>query len=165
LPRPAPRASALLAGTLEVERLGASDLLRGRALVVASADRPDVLRRSDYHFWVDAPPVLLQDALLDFVREGGLAERAVRAGAQERAAWILTGRVLRFERLAPRQAAVELELSLRRASEPGLVAQGTYAATGTADGDSMEAAVRALGSATAQAFSAFAADVERALAP
>jgi len=164
-PPPAPRTSPLFGGVVEVERLGASDLLRGRALVVASADRPDLLRRSGYHYWVDAPPVLLQDALLGWLREGNLAERAVRAEARDRAAWTIAGRVLRFERLAPRQAAVTLELSLRRAGERGLVVQGTYAATAAADGDSMEAAVRALGEATAEAFAAFSADLAAVAAP
>jgi ABC-type uncharacterized transport system auxiliary subunit len=163
VPPPAVRPAVLLAGVVEVERLRASDLLRGRALVLASADQPDVLRRSTYHYWVDAPPVLLQDALVAWLRAGRLAERAVTAETGDQAQWSVAGRVQRFERRSDGQTSVALELSLRRGREPDLLVQGVYEASRKADGDSMEAAVEALGAATGAAFTAFATEIESAL--
>jgi ABC-type uncharacterized transport system auxiliary subunit len=162
----AARSVPLLSGTVMVTRLDASDVLRGRAIVVAHADRPGRLQRSSYQFWVDAPAVLLQEALASYLRRAGLAERVVVPERRDRVGWIVSGRVERFERVIGAggdRVSVSIELALRRPDERQLRVQGVYELTEPASGGTPEAAVDAFGRAVGRVFAAFVADVEAAL--
>lgn len=163
---PAPRAVPLLPGTVEVDRPQASDALRGRALAVVHADRPGVLRHANYDYWVDAPPTLLQEALIERLRAGAVADRVSAPGRQDDAAWIVSGRIDRFERIVGGGdgAAVAVELSLLHRADRRVVVSERYEATRGAHDGSVESAVEALGVAVAEVVDAFLADVEAALA-
>lgn len=164
---PAARARPLLAGVVEVERLDAVDALRGRAQAWVRADRPELLRHASYDFWVDPPPVLLRDALIDYLRDGGIAERVVRTEDRDEPVWIVSGRILRFERVrgGADGATVDLELSLRRRAERAPIVRGRYEASEPASSDSAAASADAMGRALDAAFSAFVAEIAAALGP
>jgi len=167
VPAPASRAATRLEGALEVDRPSAVDALRSRPLAVVDAGS-GVLRHARYDLWVEGPPALVQDALVDYLRAAGVAERVVTPELRDDPRWLVAGRIERFERVAGGggggAAAVSLELSLReRGAGPPLV-YGVYQATRRADGDSNAAAIQALGAAVGEAFAAFVADVDAAFA-
>lgn len=165
VPAPASRVATRLEGALEVDRPSAVDALRSRPLAVVDAGS-GVLRHARYDLWVEGPPALVQDALVDYLRAAGVAERVVTPELRDDPRWLVAGRIERFERMAGDGggAAVRLELSLReRGGGPPLV-YGVYEATRGADGDSNAAAIGALGAAVGEAFEAFVADVDAAFA-
>ena len=165
VPPPAARATPLLEGAVEVDRFAAVAALRSRPLAVVDSGS-GVLRHARYDFWVDGPPGLLQHALVGYLRAAGVAGRVVTPELREDPRWVVTGRILRFERVAGGggAAAVTVELALReRASGPPRV-HGVYEASRRAGADSAPAAIEALGLAVGEAFAAFVADVEAELA-
>lgn len=68
-----PFESPALAGVLRVERIEAVGLLRDRALLYSHAATPQQLQRHHYHHWVGPPPVLVQDQLVQYLRDRRLA--------------------------------------------------------------------------------------------
>jgi cholesterol transport system auxiliary component len=165
VPAPAPRATPLLHGALEVDRLSAVDALRSRPLAVVDA-ASGVLRHARYDLWVEGPPELLRDALVGYLRAAGLAERVVTPELRDQPRWIVSGRIQRFERVvgAGGSVAVSLELFLRDGGGGPPRVDRVYEVTRPAPGDSTAAAIEALGTATGEAFAAFTADVEAAFA-
>lgn len=165
-PAPARRSAPLLAGSVEVAPLSASDALRGRAMMIASDDRPDRLQRSHHHFWVDAPPALLQRALMDSLRAAGVDGQVVEPERRAGPAWRVTGRIERFERILAGgggRVDVTLELSLREAAGAKRAVDGRYVESEPVSRNSADEAVAAFGRAVARAFDAFLADVEAGL--
>jgi len=160
---PAATSDVALPGAVEVDRFRASAVLLGRPLAVADAGGRR-LRHAAYDFWVDAPPVLLQRALVERLRAGALAPEVVTPEQRRAVPWAVSGRVERFERVAGRGGAVALELRLQRRGEPAPRVHGVYRAERAARSDDAAGAVEALGLATGDAFAAFWADVEAALA-
>jgi len=165
VPPPAARTTPRLDGVLEVERLAAADVLRSRPLVVMEAGT-GVLRHARYHLWVDGPPVLLQDALVDYLRAAGLAERVVTPELRDEPRWLVEGRIHRFERVAGAggAAAVRLELVLRERDAGPPRVHEVYRVTRAAADDSAAAAIEALGLAVGEVFAAFVSDVDQAFA-
>lgn len=168
LSQPAARGAPLLAGTVEVARPDASDLLRGRAIVVAQAAREGRLQRSRYQFWSDPPAVLVQQALADRLRTGGLAARVVTPERRDDPQWVVSGTLHRFERIVGPggdQAVVRIELALRDVAARRVPVLGVYEARESAADGSVEAAVDAFGRALGDVFARFLADVEAAIGP
>jgi ABC-type uncharacterized transport system auxiliary subunit len=161
---PAPAASgARLPGVVEVDRLQASDALRGRPLARADAEGRR-LRLADYDHWVDAPTSLLQRALVEHLRAGGVADEVVTPEQRADADWLVSGRIDRFEWVEGGAGAVRVELSLRAHGDRAPRVHGTYEATRRAASDDARAAAAALGEATGAVFDAFLRDVA-AVAP
>lgn len=159
---PPPAASgARLPGVVEVDRLQASDALRGRPLARSDAEGRR-LRLADYDYWVDAPTSLLQRALVEHLRAGGVADEVVTPEQRAEADWFVSGRIDRFEWVAGGAAAVRVELSLRGRGDRAPRVHGTYDLTRRAASDDATAAAAALGEATGAAFDAFLRDVARA---
>jgi ABC-type uncharacterized transport system auxiliary subunit len=163
VPDPPARATPLLDGVVEVDRLATVDVLRSRPLAVVDA-ATGVLRHARYDLWVSGPPALVQDALVDYLRAARAAERVVVPELRDEPRWIVAGRLHRFERVAGGggAAAVSLELSLRPAGGGPPRVHGVYAVERPASADSAAAAIEALGVATGEAFARFLADVEAA---
>lgn len=165
-PEPARRSAPLLAGSVEVARFSASDALRGRAMMLASEERPDRLQRSHHHFWADAPPVLLQRALMAHLRAAGAAGEVVDPERRAGPAWRVTGRIERFERVlggGGGRVEVALELSLRETGGAKRSVAGRYAVREPISRNSADEAVAAFGRAVAGAFDAFLAELEAGL--
>ena len=160
---PPPAAGELeLSGTVEVERLRASPLLRQRPVVFRRASEPDVLDQHDHHFWDDGPPVLLQQALVAGLRASGIADAVAGSELRAPADWRVGGHVLRFERvLAGSDTTVDvaIELTLRRPRGRDLDVHRLYEVTRSAGGAAVEDSVAAFAAATAEIVERFLADV------
>ncbi len=103
-----------LAGVLRVERVEAVGLLRDRALLYSHAATPQQLQRHHYHHWVGPPPVLVQDQLVQYLRDRRLADLVVTDSMDRNADLHLRLEVRDFSRRlhANGGAAVRVELGL-----------------------------------------------------
>ena len=167
VPAPAVRAAPLLSGVVEVDRFRASDTLLGRAMAVSDPDGR-LLRHARYDYWADAPPALLQQALIGYLRAGGLAERVVTPEQRDDPRWIVSGRIQRFDWVrgggGGGAAAIVIDLALRGRDDGSLRLQHTYRSTHVASADDASAVAEALEIAVGEVFGSFVADLETALA-
>lgn len=117
-------------GLLMVEELQANALRGERALLYSEDPGHRQLQRDHYHYWVDPPPRLIQNHLVQRLRAVGLARLVLRYDIDIGADTIVSGRVERFEQLIDGEHArviVALELQLRHPGEtqPRLAANYT----------------------------------------
>ncbi len=166
VPMPAETAGdRLLPGVLTVELLQADGLLRERPLLYSAGADAAELQQHNYHYWNDAPPRLLQDQMVTYLRRSGVASLVVTPDTRVRAEHQISGKAKRFERLVGSggsRVVVEIEFALLRLSDDALLVVDTYSAEETAADDSVEASILALNRATARVFDAFLSDVRLA---
>lgn len=116
-------------GSLRVAPLRADGLIRGTALLRSDAARPSEVAREPYRHWVDSPTAMLQRAITDFLREARVAEVVLPADNPAPADWLVTGRILRLERVVSAggsAALVEVELDVARGTQRKPVLQRRY---------------------------------------
>jgi len=157
---PADRDGIPLRGTLHVDRLRTDALIGQRHLLYRERAESAEIRQLNYHRWNDPPAVALQTALIDFLRESGVAN-VMEAGARTRPDYTISGRLRRFEQVLdddPR-VVVELDLSVTR-SNGDLIVDGSYSEQRPASG--ISAAAEAMGEAVRAIFERFVADLRRA---
>jgi cholesterol transport system auxiliary component len=154
--------SPSLAGTLEVDRLRVEAVNQERQILYRDASRGGEIAQHAYHHWVDTPSVMLQDQLVQYLRAANVAENVVTPAIHVESDYLVTGRIIRFERLLgggePR-VAVEIELALLRTKDRDLLLLENYREERTAAGAGVAAAVTALGQATSAIFERFVADI------
>ena len=102
-----------LQGTLEVERLDADGLIASRPIVYSNAKTPNRVDEYHYHFWTESPPVLVQDALVAYLRGVGAAKVVVTPEVRVEPDYELSGRLSRFEQVRGAGAKVVAEIELR----------------------------------------------------
>jgi ABC-type uncharacterized transport system auxiliary subunit len=149
-----------LDGTVEVDRFVASGSLANRP-VLYSEPGFNAVSEYHYHYWIEAPPSILQSALVSFLRSAKLAKRVVTPEVRATPEYTITGRVLRLETVrgdAPK-GVVTLELSLRRESDGKLLVLDEYRAEVPSGSDTVKNGVVAIEKAVNEAFSHFTADV------
>ena len=121
--RPAAAAAPLLDGTLQVDRFSVDGLLGRSQIVYVTNDASHELHSYHYHYWTEPPEILLQDALIGYLRAGNAATHVVTPEMRVDADYVLTGKIKRFEQIAGKapKVAVELEVSVRRDADGKLV--------------------------------------------
>jgi ABC-type uncharacterized transport system auxiliary subunit len=140
-----------LRGRLLVDSIRGGAMTLERLMLYRNADDPSQVRRESYDQWVDPPPAMVQRALVQFLRSANAAREVITPEMRVEADFRLTGRLARFERLdgqgAPR-AIIEVEFTLVRLEDRGLLLLKTYREEKPVDGDgignSAEAFSRAL---------------------
>ena len=96
-----------------IQRIRASGIYKDRALAMLKSDGVS-LRQSSYHYWNDSPEILVQQRLYAHAVRNGIAPH-VTLEMVEGAAYVISGRLLRFERVETRDtgARVVIELALK----------------------------------------------------
>ena len=157
-------AGAILDGPVLVKRFMAAGILAERALVWASADRPEVLQQYHYRFWSEPPPVLLQELTVDVLREAGLAPEVVTPRHGVEVAYTVSGRIRRLEHLvgAAPAIAVSVELSLFDNLAYRMRVLDTYTVNKPLAADDPDAAVKAINDALIEILARFLAEVRSA---
>lgn len=155
-----------VAGLVVVERPAAASVYNSRDL--AYSDGPANLHLSYYHYqhWADPPPQLLQQGLVDHLRSANFAPSVAAEAGRLLPAYRISGVVRRFERQKSEsgwQVAVSLELRADPVAGDKPVLLQQYDAVVPADGDDMEATVKAFSAATGSLFDRFVADFSQAL--
>ncbi len=156
-----PQAGNTLGATLvHIPPFHANGLLSERALVYAHAGGT-ALEQYNYHFWVDSPRVLLQQALIDAL--SGEAGLRVTREPDYAAAYTVDGRIRRFERAgaegaASAELALEIELFAGRSTEA--VVSRTYTRSIKLERDTPAACAAALASASREVLLEFVTELK-----
>ncbi|NIP73550.1 MAG: ABC transporter [Gammaproteobacteria bacterium] len=150
----------LLDGTVAVARPTAGGLHHERAVLYIDSERPLEIRRHNYYFWGDSPPRLIQAHLLSYLRAVGVGERVMPFDPAVRADHVISGRLLRFERLLGPQGpavVVSLELQLGAGGKSARGPADTYTITRPVTDDSVSAAAQGFGAALEEIYGRFVA--------
>ena len=161
VPAPAHSEIPTLQGVLSVAPLEADGLLRERALLYSATGVSHEMQQHDYHYWIDPPPRMLQNQLIDFMRSSGMATAVVAPDLRVEADYTLSGRVKRLERLlggGPPRVVAELELDLVENATKRLILVRSYTAEVPSTDESVTASIVALNTALSQIFESFLSD-------
>ena len=160
--QPSPLARPVLKGTIEVNRFTADGLVAGRPIVYTEPDQPHQVKEYHYHFWTEPPTILLRDQLVAYLRAAKIADTVTTPEMRANADYVLTGRIIRLEKIegAAPKGALEIELGVRSGGGK-IVFLDVYKLEVAADNNSVEAGVRALNQALDRTYAKFAADLSR----
>ncbi len=156
---PAPAGSVLLNGVLEVERFRADGLISGRPIAFTAGKGH--LSEYHYHFWVEPPVDLLQDAMVKYLRGANLARHVVTPELRMEEHYLLTGKIKRLERdlASGHNIAVEIELGLKRTVDDKILVLKTYNRLLQQNGTNVHGAVQAINAALSDIYAEFLNDV------
>lgn len=150
-------------GVVAISPLRSDALHHERMILYSLQSTPLMLNTYYYHQWSNTPGHLLQEYLIDYLRQVGFAKAIVRYGERERINGQITGYIQRFERIvgagAP-EVMVRLELSFlpRVAGAPRALTR-VYTVERRAANNSMEATIVAFSAALQTIYGRFVADV------
>ena len=166
VPTPQQNAGAVpLPGIMVVELPQADGLLRERPLLYSESGESYELQQHSYHYWNDAPPRMLQDQMVTYLRRSGVSGQVVTPDMRIRADYQVSGKVRRLERLlggGPPRVFVEIELALMRLDDEKVLVVETFSAEEPAGDESVDAAIVALNRATAGIFERFLGQIRSA---
>ncbi|NVK20244.1 MAG: membrane integrity-associated transporter subunit PqiC [Methylocystaceae bacterium] len=149
----------VLDGVLEVDRFRADGLISGRPL--AFTEGKGHLSEYHYHFWVEPPVDMLQDAMVKYLRTANVATHIVTPELRMNADYFLTGKIMRLERDLANgtKVAVELELGLKRTRDDKILVLKTYNRLLDQSSSGVNGAVRAIEIALGEIYAEFLNDV------
>ncbi len=160
---PATLPTPALAGTLRVDRPRAEALLDERRIQYRAPGASEV-GLYQYHYWADAPTLLLQASVARSLREAGVAEAVVPAELRVATDYVLGGRLRRLERVVdPGSPRVRLELDfyLTQVADDRLLLQATYVEEQGAEGPGVDGASAAWNQALTRVLERLVADLQR----
>ncbi len=159
----APTAKLLFPGTIEIDRFVADGVTAGRPIVYSEAGKPYQVKEYHYHFWTQPPTVMLRDELVAYLRAAKIAKAVVTPEMRVGADYVLTGKIIRLEKVVgtPPKAVLEIELGVRKATGGELVFLDTYRIEAVSDGPGVDDAVHALNAAVSAIYDKFVADLAK----
>ena len=161
-------ATRRVAGVMRVELLQAEGLLRERPLLFSESGASHEVQQHNYHYWTDAPPRMLQDQLVSYLRQSNIARSVVTPDMRVRADYQISGKVKRLERLlggGPPRVFVEMELALVRLSDNSLILVDNFKDEEPEAGKGVGSAIIALNKATRRVFDRFLSRAQTAFSP
>ncbi len=155
-------AQPLFKGVLEVDRFSADGLTAGRPIIYSDRDAPIQLREYHYHFWTQAPALMLRDELVNYLRVLKVADQVVSPEVRANPTYVLTARIKRLERIigTPAAAVLEIEFAVRQEASNRLEFLQSYRAETTPQGSSVGSVVEALNEALSIVYADFVAGLE-----
>lgn len=164
----------VLKGVLGVERPQTDGTHDDRAILYTDADRPYSLQKHIYHFWQNSPTILLQERMYHYLSNATFATKVVRFDAGVHADYILSSRLVKFERLVSKargtdQVIIGIELRITDANYTKEVVQNKYyefkinSERHSDINETMHASVVAFGKAFGMTMDKFVADNVRKL--
>jgi len=157
-----PLRTPLLSGTLEVSAVQTSGMLHERSILFVREQQPLEVSPYHYYYWVNTPASLLQQHLLDYLRQKNLAHGQHRYRSDTPAEFRLEGELLHFERYIRKDASearVELELVLRDNRSKRILLRKLYRQNVKARSAEMADTADAFGKALGAIYRQFAQDV------
>ncbi len=151
-----------LPGTLEVSAVQTSGMLHERSILFVREQQPLEVNPYHYYYWVNAPASLLQQHLLNYLRQKNLARSQHRYRSDTPADFRLESELLHFERYirtGTAEARVELELVLRDNRSKRILLHKLYHREVKAQGAEMANTADAFGKALSAIYRQFAQDV------
>lgn len=157
IPALATRFAAPSLAVVEVSRLSTDGVLSERPLAYQDADGS--LGRYRYDLWAEPPTALLQNALVDALRQSGIAATVITPETRVPPDWMVRGRLNRFEMLAASGKVVAaVELAVVSARDGSLLLLKTYQVE-VLSSAGPEAEAAALTKASAEIVARFVADL------
>ena len=161
-----PLQAPLVNGTVAVDQFNADGVYRDRPLLYVDAERPLEVLQYHYRHWIQVPTSLIQDNMVEYLREANVAERVERYSGGRRTEWLITGRLQKFERVVEQDratAVVEIEMELRQRNQNGLHKRiEVYSSQVQAAGPSIHDTVTAFGDALQRIYDAMLSDINNA---
>lgn len=161
----APKAGAggALSGIVEVNRFIASGLTASRAIVYTDSTTAREVRAYHYHLWAEPPPIMLQNALVSYLRAANAAPTVVTPDMRVEPDFIVSGKIRRFEQVrgAAGKVNVELELSVKRSRDDKLILLKPYAVSVGTKGATVGEAVTRISQGINAIYAKFLSDIPR----
>ena len=104
------RVSPWTEGSVVIKRVRASGIYKDRALAVLKEDGVSLVQ-SNYHYWNDSPEIMVQRRVFEHAVRSGIAPH-VSLEMTEGADYLVSGRLLRFEKVDTGGVAIELVLAV-----------------------------------------------------
>ena len=160
---PAEQAPRKISGGIEIVPFAGEGVMSERPLLF-SADGGRKLEQRNYAYWTDAPPQMLRDQLVSFLRQASVADRVVPSELRVESAYAVRGTIKRLEQLVGDSsgAVISLELAVLENSSDRLILSKVYTAERPTSGQSIDDAVAALNDGLDEIFAAFAGDLAAA---
>lgn len=161
--KPAEQGSGALKGGVEVIPFTGEGVMTERPLLF-TADGGRKLEQRNYAYWTDAPPQMLRDLLVAYLRDANVADNVVPSELRVQTDYAVRGTIKRLEQLTggSNGAVISLELSLIEKASDRLVLSRTYTSEKPTSGDNIDSAVAALNDGLDEIFAAFTADLAAA---
>ena len=162
-----PFATPPIAGVLKVDRVKAIGIYQERSLLFSREATPETLERYHYHFWVDAPAVLLRKHLVAYLRKRAVAPLVLGGETRQTGDIQLQLELHNFERIlndaGPVQVMVGLGLVAKtgRGEKPLLIK--SYSTVKSVDDAAMPASIRAINQGLADIYRQLTDDLTAAL--
>ena len=145
---------------VEVAPVRADGVLNDRAILYSDGDT--VLRKYSYHFWIEPPSSLIQDYLVDRLKDGAVFSQVAEPELRVDRDYDLIGVLERFEHMTaggPDQVIVKLRFSLRKIRGNDTLLLKTYEERERVSGGSVAAAVDAFSDALDRVYADLQADI------
>jgi len=146
---------------IEVEVFSAEGVYAEQSLIYAVAADGNALRTYHYQLWSDPPSHALQSRLVAMLRDSGISGLVTDRLPASTQALRVHGTIRRYERNSSNgtvTVSVAVEIRVEQDSGEPLIEQGYHAELQAAD-TSLDATVKAFGSALDQIFTAFYRDL------
>jgi len=152
----------VLRGGLRVDHVMADPLRSGRAVLYRNMRKPLELKRYHYEFWIDQPPRMIQQALLNYLRSSGVADSVQDDTRHVSADYHLRTRLLRFELVegdGTPGVELELEVALYSKRSGSLLWTGVYLQQQESNGKTMHTSALAMQKALEAVLESLLADL------
>lgn len=152
---------------LEVDKVSADPLRSGRAVLYRDHRKPLEVKRYHYEFWVDQPPRMVHQALVDYLRASGVADPTGGGSRPANRNYALKAHLKRFDRVVGAgRPKVEIELQTTVYANGSAVPLWTnnYLCQQESDAGDMHATAAAMQIALANIFASMVEDLA-AIAP
>jgi ABC-type uncharacterized transport system auxiliary subunit len=159
-----PLETKLHTGIASVDQLDADGVYRERPLLYVDAQRPLEVLQYHYRHWIQIPSQLIQDNMVDYLREANIAGRVERYSSGRRPGLLIKGRLQKFERRVEASravAVVEMEIEFRKNTPRGVLKNTKiYNSEMPAQGPTIHDTVTAFGNALQQIYDTMLGDLK-----
>lgn len=157
---PAAQSARPIKGGLEIVPFVGEGVMTERPLLF-TADGGRKLEQRNYAYWTDAPPQMLRDQLVAYLRQAGVADHVVPSELRVDTAYSVRGTIKRLEQLVGGKsgAVISLEMAVVEKSSDRLILSKVYTAEKPTSGENIDDAVGALNDGLDDVFAAFAGDL------
>jgi ABC-type uncharacterized transport system auxiliary subunit len=161
--QPGEPASHKIEGGIEIVPFAGEGVMSERPLLF-TVDGGRKLEQRNYAYWTDAPPQMLRDQLVTYLRQASVADSVAPSELRLDSAYVVRGTIRRLEQMVGSSsgAVISLELAVLENSDDRLILSKVYTAEKPTSGDSIDSAVAALNDGLDEIFHAFAGDLAAA---
>ncbi len=107
--QPAEQASKKITGGIEIVPFAGEGVMSERPLLF-TADGGRKLEQRNYAYWTDAPPQMLRDQLVTYLREAGVADSVAPSELRLESAYVVRGTIRRLEQLVGSSSGAVISL-------------------------------------------------------